>query len=706
MKRIAAIALVVATACSCGGNRSNSSSAKSADAGIGHAMDSVLFMRQWNEPEYYVFDRPSDKKIKEWQAACEELNAAYDSLYVPAYMDSLMAPHLAYVDWFEVCCSMEGIKRGYDEDSEFFLWRMNEMLPPDREITSEVERYAFFRRQADTIGNCWTEGTQWDLNFGSAMNRRIAEIEGKIYTERIRMELPSISNVLEVEEKAYDTFYSAVYETFEKTQMSPDGMNGSAAMMAYASIQREVAVQRNRSIVPLYLTVTDPENVKAPEWHALITDRMLSDEYDSFVKSLEQSEYAYPIEEQTAALKTERKAWDRWMDMRVKVSNRLQGASKDVWDNCTNNLMRSHLIALKNRYTGHGVCSEAEIDALILDSCSDKILFGDRYDAVDLHAGRNPFVFPEIDGLEASSDSLISFVSKTVDLGDTIGKARIAIENVDSLGLVALLMLKGREYTLFPHRENTGACLFLSISLLDMDGDGVKEVLVHDGDMFSLIIYSMAGGDPKMLGTMECNNGFWLTDEGILFARLGTQGLGSMACLKDGELRILEDDGIDKLMFSSKEYSNLRYVFDDTSDQDRTLDRIYPADEYIICDQGSIYGDHAFSTDLDGDGKKEQLYLGRPGWGIQVIDIMRVILPGTRTSFDLASDIFRSGDESLVDSKGFDQTFRGTVQLSVKDINADGRKEIVATLGDNGHYANFVWSFDRRTGISFIEKVL
>lgn len=703
MKRIAAIALVVATACSCGGNRSNSSSAKSADAGIGHAMDSVLFLRHWNEPEYYVFDRPSDKKIKEWQAACEELNAAYDSLYVPAYMDSLMIPYLAYLDWFEVCCSWEGVKRGYDEDREFVLWRMNEMLPPTGEIKGEVERYDFFCRQADIIGNSWiyARGGQWDENFGSALNRRTAEIEGKIYAERIRKELPSISNVLEMEERAYDTFYSAAYETFEKTQMSPDGMNGSAAMMAYASIQEEVAVQRNRSIVPLYLTVTDPENVKAPEWHALITDRMLSDEYDSFVKSLEQNEYAYPIEEQKAALKTERKAWDRWMDMRVKVSNRLQGASKDVWDNCTNNLKRSHLIALKNRYTGHGACPQAEIDALILDSCGDKVLFGDRYDAVDLHAGKNPFVFPEIDGLEASTDSLTSYVSKSVDLGGAVGKARIAIENVDSLGLMPILMMKGREYHLTPHN-----CIFSSISLLDMDGDGVKELLVHDGDLFSLFIYSVAKGKPEKLGIMECNNGFWLTDDGILFARLGTQGLGSMACLKDGELRILEDDGIDKLMFNSKEYSNLRYVFDDTSDQDRTLDRIYPADEYIICDQGSIYGDHAFSTDLDGDGKKEQLYLGRPGWGIQVIDIMRVILPGTRTSFDLASDIFRSGDESLVDSKGFDQTFRGTVQLSVKDINADGRKEIVATLGDNGHYANFVWSFDRRTGISFIEKVL
>lgn len=704
MKRIVIIALLAAIACSCG-HRSNKRipSSASAEPLSVNIADSVLFERHWNNPEYYVFDRPSDKKIKEWQAACEELDWRYNRLYVPAYMDSLMIPYLAYSDWFEVCCSMEGIKRGYNEDREFVLWRMNEMLPSEGEIKGEVERYDFFCRQADIIGNSWTSGYggQWDYNFGSAMNRMIAEIEGKIYAERIRKELPSISNVLEMEERAYDAFYSAVYDTFEKTQMSPDGDNGSAAMMAYASIQEEVAVQRNRSIVPFYLAVTDPENVKAPERHALITDRMLSDEYDSFFRSLEQSDYAYPIEEQRTALKAERKAWDRWMDMRAKVSSRLQGAGKDAWDNCTNNLKRSHLIALKNRYTGHGMCSESEIDALILDSCSDKVLFGDSYDAVDKHAGSNPFVFPETDGLEASTDSLTSFVSKTVDLGGTVGKAKIAIENVDSLGLMPTLIIKGREYPLSPHN-----CIFSTISLLDLDGDGLKEVLVHDGDLFSLMVYSMTGGEPKQLGVMECNNGFWLTDDGILFARLGTQGLGSMACLVDGELRILEDDGIDKLMFSSKEYSNLRYVFDDTSDQDRTLERIYSADEYIICDQGSIFGDHAFSTDLDGDGKKEQLYLGRPGWGMQQFDIMRVIIPGTRTSYDLASDVFQTDGVRGVKKSEFDCEFSGTVQLSAKDVNGDGRKEIIATVGEDGHWANFIWSFERNTGVSLISKVL
>ena len=700
MKKTIAIIMSALVVCSCGGKRSKRTSS-SAESKAEHTTDSVLFERHWNNPEYYVFDRPSDEKIKEWQSACEELNSACNRQSIPVYLDSLMAPHVAYKDWFEVCCSMEGSNRGYVNDYDFLLWRMNEMLPPEGEFKGEVERYAFFRRQADSLETCWHEGTQWDLNYTAVLKSEIAIAEGCIYWKRLWKEMPSISIVLEMEQSAYDSFLDAVFSSFEKTQMSPDGMNGSAAPMAYSGIREDVSRQRSRSIIPFYLAVMDPENAPNPERHALITDRMISDEYDAFIRFLEQADYGYPLEEKKAALKAERKAWDRWISMRERISSCLGGSQKDTWDNCTNNLKRSHLITLKNRYNGYGLCSQDEIDALILDSCSDKVLFGDRYDAVDSHAGSNPFVFPKTDGLEASTDSLASFVSKTVDLGGAIGKARIAIENVDSLGLMPTLMIKGREYPLTPHN-----CIFSTISMLDLDGDGVKELLVHDGDQFSLFIYSVAKGKPEKLGIMECNNGFWLTDDGILFARLGTQGLGSMACLKDGELRILEDDGIDKLMFCSKEYSNLKYVFDDTSDKDRTLERIYPADEYIICDQGTIFGDHAFSIDLDGDGKKEQLYLGRPGWGMQQFDIMRVIIPGTRTSYDLASDVFQTAGVRGVKKSDFDCEFSGTVQLSAKDVNGDGRKEIIATVGEDGHWANFIWSFDRNTGVSLISKVL
>ena len=708
MRRIVAIALVAAALCSCGANTTQKGTQPQAsDQGVVLDDEAVLFKRQWNNPKYYVFDKPSARKIKQWQRACEELNKSSNSQSVPSYMEPYMAANLAYTDWVQVCCSSLGQDLGYSDGYDFLLWRMNELLPPTGDFEGETERYAFFRRQADTLENCWTSGAQWDYYFKADLSARLVDIEGEIYSARLRRVLPSMGRVLEMEKQAYDSFYTAAYKTFEKTQMDPDGWDGSAASMAYSDMSKELAGPRNRSIIPFYLAITDPENAPEEDRHAIITDEMLSDEYEAFLESLEPMDGRYPLDEQQTALKAERAAWDKWMEVRQTVSGSLSGTEKEIWDNCTNNLKRSHLISLKNRYEGMGIWSDSELEKLLRESCSDRILFGDRYDAVNNHAGRNPFVFPQPDGLEADFDSLASFVSRTVDLGGSLGKARIAIENADSLGLRPILMLRGREYDLFPH--NSTACYYLSISLLDLDGDGLMELLVQDGELFSLTVYGLTNlpkGEPKVLGVMVCNNGFWLTDDGVLVARLGTQGIASSACLINGRLRIQEEDYIDKLMFSSKEYSNLKYVFDDTVDQDRTLSRIYQADDYILCDQGSIIGDHAFSLDLDGDGLKEQLYLGRPTWGIQVIDIMRVILPGTKTSYDLASDIFASGDKTLYESDGLDMNFKGTVQLSAKDVNGDGRKEIVATLGDNGKYTNFVWSFDRENGTHLISKAL
>lgn len=337
--------------------------------------DSILFARKWNNPEYYVFDRPSDAQIKEWQDACEELNDTYNvGKYVPAYLYSCLTPNLAYKDWLEVCHSYHGAQRGYDENS-FLLWRMNELLPPKGEFMGEVERYAFFRRQADTLGNCWNEGTQWDYNFIAVLNCQIAKVEGEIYGTRLRAELPSIRLVIEAEQHSYASFQKAVYETFEKTQMSPDGMNGSAATMEYASFEEEVAKQRIASIVPFYLAVTDSLSFHESKRHALISDSMLSDEYERFISSLDANDYGYPLYERKSALRAERKAWNKWIDTREIVSKSLSGARKEIWDNCTNNVKRSHLISLKNRYLGHGICSQSVLDSLIMDSCSDSVLF-------------------------------------------------------------------------------------------------------------------------------------------------------------------------------------------------------------------------------------------------------------------------------------------------------------------------------------------
>lgn len=320
----------------------------------------------------------------------------------------------------------------------------------------------------------------------------------------------------------------------------------------------------------------------------------------------------------------------------------------------------------------------------------------------------NPFFCPDLedcDLIEAAEENLQKSVSMEVDLGNGSGKATVLIQKDRAGGMKAILKSGRKTHVLYPLSKTDGEAYLLSVCAYDLDGDGVKELMTHNGDLFSLRIFQTDHAAPKLAGSLSCNFGFFVTDDGLIVSRLGSQGLATIARYSKGNLEIIDEEAyIDKLMMASKDYRNLRYRFDDNEMECHEIERIYPADRYIICDQGSIYGDNCFSVDLDGDGSPEQLYLSRPGWGVNSWDEMRVILPGTRTSFSLTDVILEDGDPRAVETKKFDWRFTDLVQLSAKDVDGDGRMEIVASLGSREDHVDYVWSFDRNEGPQFIHK--
>lgn len=84
---------------------------------------------------------------------------------------------------------------------------------------------------------------------------------------------------------------------------------------------------------------------------------------------------------------------------------------------------------------------------------------------------------------------------------------------------------------------------------------------------------------------------------------------------------------------------------------------------------------------------------------------MRVILPGTRISFDLTDDILHDNDPRIIENDEFgDCSLKGLIQLSAKDINGDGKLEIIASIGSWENHVNYIWSFNRKTGPELIKK--
>lgn len=174
---------------------------------------------------------------------------------------------------------------------------------------------------------------------------------------------------------------------------------------------------------------------------------------------------------------------------------------------------------------------------------------------------------PIPDLIEYNLDSCyVSTIRKPVNFGEGLGNGELIInfENVSQPHFI--VKLNGREVLDEP-RGNAES----SLAAYGFDGDGQKEVFYHDGDVFNLVVYGFQGRRLEKLGSVTCNNGLIIADDGLCASRYGSQGLCDMFRIENGKMEISEDEDIDPLLFSSDDFRNLRYSFKDTSREDRQI---------------------------------------------------------------------------------------------------------------------------------------
>ena len=80
------------------------------------------------------------------------------------------------------------------------------------------------------------------------------------------------------------------------------------------------------------------------------------------------------LEEYQATASNERKMWNEWMKYRTIVAKALPKELREVYNGCTNLMMRTKLHQLKNQNAGLGLMGSDVSDCLLPDSCSDKAL--------------------------------------------------------------------------------------------------------------------------------------------------------------------------------------------------------------------------------------------------------------------------------------------------------------------------------------------
>lgn len=110
---------------------------------------------------------------------------------------------------------------------------------------------------------------------------------------------------------------------------------------------------------------------------------------------------------------------------------------------------------------------------------------------------------------------------------------------------------KGREVLNEP-RGNAES----SLAAYDFDGDGRKEVFYQNGDEFSLTVYGFKGRKLEELGSVTCNNGLIIADDGLCASLYGFQGLCDMFRIRDGKMEISPEEDIRPLLFSSRDFKN------------------------------------------------------------------------------------------------------------------------------------------------------
>lgn len=291
---------------------------------------------------------------------------------------------------------------------------------------------------------------------------------------------------------------------------------------------------------------------------------------------------------------------------------------------------------------------------------------------------------PIPDLIEYGFDSCnVSTIRKAVDFGRGLGDGELIISFEDD-GPHFIVKLRGREILNEP-RGNMESTL----AAYDFDGDGRKEVFYQDGDLFNLTVFGFKGRRLEKLGSATCNNGLIITDDGLYASMYGSQGLCDMFRIKDGKMEISEGECIDPLLFSSDDFRNLRYSFEDTSKEDRLPNPMFDADIYIMRVPESFYFDHALNVDLDQDGSPEQLFIGED---LRNFSYLRLQIPGSRESYDLLH-LMDHNDTVAFRYDGYNIRLRDMVQLSAKDTDGDGVLEVIVTAGSHEKNSNYIFKY-------------
>lgn len=195
----------------------------------------------------------------------------------------------------------------------------------------------------------------------------------------------SIEEVCQAVMKAYpeskDIFerelvlWEKYYEAAKKVAKLEDG-EGSSLYFYYAVVEQALTL-RGESFQYLMMA---QEGKKISPSKTRFTPAMIKEAYDRYVNATQQylkSNYGMDESEWTdleRAISEEERCWNKWMEYRVAAAARMPEETCRIYKACSNRMMRSKLIQVKNQNRAMGITSEEAWECRLKNDCSDKEL--------------------------------------------------------------------------------------------------------------------------------------------------------------------------------------------------------------------------------------------------------------------------------------------------------------------------------------------
>lgn len=338
--------------------------------------DVVPVYREWKDldPGIYYGKAPSAQEIAKWKSEFESVNPADSAWYYDLNHYKDMGQYMAVQDLIEL---LHGPKcENFSADDRRFLWRIDQFDPlVEQKPHSGFEKILFIRGQCERLTDLdYNMGSQWDMTFWAWLSNDVRDLYGRTLEKEILAHASSsISKELKAEFKCEDAYNWATSNAYQKIEGSPEW---SGSSFPYRVGRYGIPnVEMGNDAKECFLHALYDASFFTANGHAPITRELISEEYSRFSATFDEDEYSYPLEERREALSEDKSTFFKWMDARRAVSSKLSEATKAVYDNATQAIMRKKLIMLKNRFNiDDFYCEPYVLKHLLGEDCSDEEL--------------------------------------------------------------------------------------------------------------------------------------------------------------------------------------------------------------------------------------------------------------------------------------------------------------------------------------------